>query len=62
VAFELQVKLLMRVHHKNPTSLIGYCNEGNNIGLIYEYMANGNLDELLSGTVAEPGNKIPGGR
>ncbi|KAK2406292.1 putative LRR receptor serine/threonine-protein kinase [Trifolium repens] len=47
--FLAEVKLLMRVHHRNLTSLIGYCNEGNNIGLIYEYMANGNLDELLSG-------------
>ncbi|KAJ1420261.1 Serine-threonine/tyrosine-protein kinase, catalytic domain [Sesbania bispinosa] len=46
---DTQVKLLMRVHHKNLTSLIGYCNEDNNIGLIYEYMANGNLDEHLSG-------------
>ncbi|KAL4286007.1 hypothetical protein AHAS_Ahas19G0043100 [Arachis hypogaea] len=44
-----QVKLLMRVHHRNLTSLIGYCNEETNIGLIYEYMANGNLDEHLSG-------------
>ncbi|KAJ1420257.1 Serine-threonine/tyrosine-protein kinase, catalytic domain [Sesbania bispinosa] len=43
------VKLLMRVHHKNLTSLIGYCNEEANIGLIYEYMANGNLDGHLSG-------------
>ncbi|RHN39207.1 putative transferase, protein kinase RLK-Pelle-LRR-I-1 family [Medicago truncatula] len=47
--FLAEVKLLMRVHHKNLTSLIGYCNEGKDIGLIYEYMANGNLDELLSG-------------
>ncbi|KAJ1420256.1 Serine-threonine/tyrosine-protein kinase, catalytic domain [Sesbania bispinosa] len=46
---QLQVKLLMRVHHKNLTSLIGYCNEEANIGLIYEYMANGNLDGHLSG-------------
>ncbi|XLQ98801.1 hypothetical protein S83_065000, partial [Arachis hypogaea] len=43
------VKLLMRVHHRNLTSLIGYCNEDTNIGLIYEYMSNGNLDEHLSG-------------
>ncbi|KAJ1390952.1 Serine/threonine-protein kinase, active site [Sesbania bispinosa] len=45
----VKVKLLMRVHHKNLTSLIGYCKEENNVGLIYEYMANGNLDEHLSG-------------
>ncbi|KAF7843436.1 LRR receptor-like serine/threonine-protein kinase IOS1 [Senna tora] len=43
------VKLLLRVHHRNLTSLIGYCNEENNTGLMYEYMANGNLYEHLSG-------------
>nr|XP_029151509.1 probable LRR receptor-like serine/threonine-protein kinase At1g51880 [Arachis hypogaea] len=47
--FVAEVKLLMRVHHRNLTSLIGYCNEDTNIGLIYEYMSNGNLDEHLSG-------------
>ncbi|QHN76042.1 Receptor-like protein kinase [Arachis hypogaea] len=46
---EVAVKLLMRVHHRNLTSLIGYCNEETNIGLIYEYMKNGDLDEHLSG-------------
>ena len=47
--FHFQVKLLVKVHHKNLTSLIGYCNEGTNKALIYEYMANGNLQEHLSG-------------
>nr|KYP58350.1 putative LRR receptor-like serine/threonine-protein kinase At1g51880 family [Cajanus cajan] len=47
--FQAEVKLLMRVHHKNLTSLIGYCNEGTNKSLIYEYMANGNLQEHLFG-------------
>ncbi|KAL2332319.1 hypothetical protein Fmac_019900 [Flemingia macrophylla] len=47
--FQTEVKLLMRVHHKNLTSLIGYCNEETNKCLIYEYMANGNLQEHLSG-------------
>ncbi|XLT07838.1 hypothetical protein HN51_053631 [Arachis hypogaea] len=37
----------MRVHHRNLTSLIGYCNEETNIALIYEYMENGNLEEHL---------------
>ena len=44
-----QIKLLMKVHHRNLTSLIGFCNEETNKGLIYEYMANGNLQEYLSG-------------
>ncbi|XP_014499513.1 LRR receptor-like serine/threonine-protein kinase IOS1 [Vigna radiata var. radiata] len=47
--FQAEVKLLMRVHHKNLTSLVGYCNEESTKGLIYEYMANGNLQEHLSG-------------
>ncbi|KAI4305445.1 hypothetical protein L6164_028810 [Bauhinia variegata] len=47
--FQAEVKLLMTVHHRNLTSLIGYCNEETNKGLIYEYMANGNLNEHLSG-------------
>ncbi|KAM2016265.1 hypothetical protein ACFX16_046698 [Malus domestica] len=47
---DTQVSLLMRVHHRNLTSLVGYCNDETNIGLIYEYMANGNLREQLSGS------------
>ncbi|XP_059458017.1 LRR receptor-like serine/threonine-protein kinase IOS1 [Corylus avellana] len=47
--FQSEVKLLMRVHHRNLTTLVGYCYEGTNMGLIYEYMANGDLEEHLSG-------------
>ncbi|PON51015.1 Serine/threonine protein kinase [Trema orientale] len=39
----------MRVHHGNLTNLVGYCNEGDNQALIYEFMANGDLDSHLSG-------------
>ncbi|KAI3744133.1 hypothetical protein L1987_57209 [Smallanthus sonchifolius] len=41
--FQAEVSLLMSVHHKNITSLVGYCDEGSHKGIIYEYMANGNL-------------------
>ncbi|KAL5576846.1 hypothetical protein UlMin_018545 [Ulmus minor] len=47
--FQAEVKLLMRVHHRNLTSLVGYCNEGTNMALIYEFMANGDLGQHLSG-------------
>ncbi|XP_022144042.1 LRR receptor-like serine/threonine-protein kinase IOS1 [Momordica charantia] len=46
--FQAEVTLLMRVHHRNLTSLVGYLSEGNHLGLIYEYMANGDLAEHLS--------------
>ncbi|KAK9923522.1 hypothetical protein M0R45_031934 [Rubus argutus] len=51
--FQAEVKLLMRVHHRNLTGLIGYCNEGTNMALLYEYMAKGNLESHLLG---EDGN------
>ncbi|CAH8359607.1 unnamed protein product [Eruca vesicaria subsp. sativa] len=47
--FRAEVELLLRVHHKNLTALIGYCNEGKNMALIYEFMANGTLGDYLSG-------------
>ncbi|XP_065864976.1 putative leucine-rich repeat receptor-like protein kinase At2g19210 [Euphorbia lathyris] len=46
--FQTEVKLLLKVHHRNLTALVGYCNEGTKMGLIYEFMANGNLDDHLS--------------
>ncbi|KAG6665186.1 hypothetical protein CIPAW_02G143700 [Carya illinoinensis] len=46
--FQTEVRLLMRVHHRNLTTLVGYCYEGTNLGLVYEYMANGDLDAHLS--------------
>ncbi|ONI15672.1 hypothetical protein PRUPE_3G054500 [Prunus persica] len=47
--FQAEVKLLIRVHHRNLTSLVGYCNEGTNMALIYEFMANGDLESHLRG-------------
>ncbi|XVE51999.1 hypothetical protein DITRI_Ditri02bG0085100 [Diplodiscus trichospermus] len=47
--FKAEVGLLLRVHHRNLTTLIGYCDDGTNMGLIYEYMTKGNLLQYLSG-------------
>ncbi|XP_047339655.1 probable LRR receptor-like serine/threonine-protein kinase At4g29180 [Impatiens glandulifera] len=44
-----QAEILLRVHHRNLASFVGYCDENNNMALIYEYMANGNLKDFLSG-------------
>lgn len=39
----------MRVHHVNLTALIGYFHEADQMGLIYEFMANGNMADHLAG-------------
>ncbi|XVF83108.1 hypothetical protein PTKIN_Ptkin16aG0106400 [Pterospermum kingtungense] len=48
--FQAEAKLLVIVHHRNLVSLIGYCDEGGNLALIYEYMEYGNLRQHLSET------------
>ncbi|KAI5319917.1 hypothetical protein L3X38_039625 [Prunus dulcis] len=49
--FLAEVDLLVRVHHKNLTSLVGYCNDKTGVGLVYEYMSSGNLHaHLFSGS------------
>uniref|UniRef100_A0A7N0TWE5 non-specific serine/threonine protein kinase n=1 Tax=Kalanchoe fedtschenkoi TaxID=63787 RepID=A0A7N0TWE5_KALFE len=46
--FKAEAQLLMTVHHRNLTSLIGYCDEDETLGLVYEFMANGNLGSHIS--------------
>ncbi|KAK3195033.1 hypothetical protein Dsin_026343 [Dipteronia sinensis] len=46
--FQAEITFLLRVHHRNLTNFVGYCNEGAKKRLIYEYMANGNLQQNLS--------------
>ncbi|KAG7534851.1 Protein kinase domain [Arabidopsis thaliana x Arabidopsis arenosa] len=47
--FKAEVDLLLRVHHTNLVSLVGYCYEGNHLALIYEFLPNGDLKQHLSG-------------
>ncbi|XP_031488587.1 probable LRR receptor-like serine/threonine-protein kinase At1g05700 [Nymphaea colorata] len=46
--FSAEIKLLTKVHHKYFVSFYGFCEEGDNMILVYEYMSGGNLRELLS--------------
>ncbi|OAY86025.1 putative LRR receptor-like serine/threonine-protein kinase, partial [Ananas comosus] len=48
--FNNEVTLLSRIHHKNLVPLIGYCEEGSQRILVYEYMHNGTLRDHIHGT------------
>ncbi|XP_011626152.1 probable LRR receptor-like serine/threonine-protein kinase At1g67720 [Amborella trichopoda] len=45
--FVNEVTLLSRIHHRNLVPLIGYCEEGNQRILVYEYMHNGTLRDHI---------------
>lgn len=47
--FESEVRLISNVHHRNLIRLLGCCNKGSELLLVYEYMANGSLDKFLYG-------------
>ncbi|RRT48568.1 hypothetical protein BHE74_00016320 [Ensete ventricosum] len=46
---EVNAELLTKIHHKNLMSLVGYCEDENFLALVYEYMAQGSLEQHLRG-------------
>ncbi|XP_031250781.1 probable receptor-like serine/threonine-protein kinase At4g34500 [Pistacia vera] len=49
--FKVEVEAIGKVRHKNLVCLIGYCAEGTQRMLVYEYINNGNLEQWLHGDV-----------
>ncbi|XP_042465208.1 putative leucine-rich repeat receptor-like protein kinase At2g19210 [Zingiber officinale] len=47
--FLSEAQFLLRVHHRNLVSMVGYCKDGNYMGLVYEYMAQGTVRDHLKG-------------
>ncbi|KAM3736037.1 hypothetical protein ACB098_10G132900 [Castanea mollissima] len=45
--FQTEMKVIGRTHHKNLVRLLGYCHDGENRLLVYEYMSNGSLADIL---------------
>ena len=45
--FQTEMKVIGRIHHKNLIRLLGYCHDGPNRLLVYEYMCNGSLADVL---------------
>ncbi|XP_031278713.1 G-type lectin S-receptor-like serine/threonine-protein kinase LECRK1 [Pistacia vera] len=45
--FHAEMLVIGRTHHKNLVRLLGYCSEDSKRLLVYEYMSNGSLADLL---------------
>lgn len=50
--FLVEVLMLNLLNHKHLVNLVGYCADGNQRLLVYEYMPLGSLDEHLHGQIA----------
>ncbi|XP_049405487.1 receptor-like protein kinase HERK 1 [Solanum stenotomum] len=48
--FQTKIEILSQFRQPNLVSLIGYCNDNNEMILIFEYLENGNLRSHLYGT------------
>ncbi|CAL0317346.1 unnamed protein product [Lupinus luteus] len=47
--FQTEVLLLGRLHHRNLVNLVGYCVDKGQHMLVYQFMSNGSLENLLYG-------------
>ncbi|XP_059671148.1 G-type lectin S-receptor-like serine/threonine-protein kinase LECRK3 [Cornus florida] len=52
--FRNEMKVIGRTHHKNLVKLLGYCNDRTNRLLVYEFISNGSLADVLFKSETKP--------
>ncbi|XP_071739349.1 uncharacterized protein [Rutidosis leptorrhynchoides] len=57
--FLMEIQILSRLKHPNLVSLVGFCDEGPERILVYEYAHRGGLDKYLINTVVHSGSPLP---
>ncbi|GMY30706.1 probable receptor-like protein kinase At4g10390 [Fagus crenata] len=51
--FKQEVDILLRLRHENIVKLLGYCDDGEQGAMVFEYAPNGSLQEKLHGAGAD---------
>ncbi|KAM0054834.1 putative protein kinase RLK-Pelle-SD-2b family [Helianthus debilis subsp. tardiflorus] len=55
--FKTEASVIAKTHHKNSVRLVGFCEEGPNRLLVYEFMSNGTLASFVFGISKPDWNK-----
>ena len=53
IEFRKEVLLLTRLQHKNLVKLLGFCNEGDEKILVYEFVSHSSLDRFIFGKTSK---------